>query len=210
MQNIKNIILDLGGVILDLDYHQTTAAFRNIGVADFDRFYCQKQQVSLFSDFEIGKISAGEFRLGLKQTLNIQASDTEIDQAWNAMQLDLPVSRLYFLENLSLNYNLYLYSNTNEIHQQWVREKLADLPVKFNFDYLFKETYYSYKFGHRKPHPESFTKILHLNHLNPNETLFVDDSEQHIQGAKAAGLNVIHLQNPHTLLDLEKLMSSEN
>lgn len=207
---IKNIILDLGGVIINIDYHRTSEAFNELGISNFDDFYSQKEQISLFTDYETGVIDDTCFRGEIRNVLKASLTDQQIDHAWNAMLLDIPSERIEFLSTLSNKYRLFLYSNTNRIHMRAVKKKLAQLTdMSQAFDKLFEKTYYSHEFHYRKPHPESFKKILELNSLKSTETLFVDDSLQHVIGARDAGLEAIHLTNPHTLVDLEALISEE-
>src|SRR4051794_37372836 len=113
---IKNIIFDLGGVIINIDYKKTIAEFKRIGAFDFEILFTQHKQDSLFDDFDTGKISAIEFRNQLRHKLDLPLKDEEIDNAWNAMLLDLPLDRLQFIKSLRDEYKVYLFSNTNAIH----------------------------------------------------------------------------------------------
>jgi putative hydrolase of the HAD superfamily len=113
---IKNIIFDLGGVIIDIDYNLTSEAFKKLGAINFDKLYSQKNQDSIFDNYDIGKISSETFRNTLKFKLDLTISDEEFDKAWNAMLLDLPLARLELIKKLSNEYKVYLFSNTNEIH----------------------------------------------------------------------------------------------
>ena len=203
---IKNIIFDLGGVILDIDYHQTVEAFRKLGAPNFDALCSQTRQNDFFDDYEIGKVSSEEFRDYVRKTLNLTVDDGEFDKAWNAMLLDLPKERFEFIKNLRKKYKIFLYSNTNEIHLKEIF-KLCERQHGFNtLNEFFDKQYYSCEFGRRKPHPESFLAILEKNGLKAEETLFVDDSIQHIMGAKEAGLNVIHFTKEKSILMLDLLL----
>ena len=89
---------------------------KNWGGSDFDRLYSQAKQDRTFDLFETGKISSAEFRDYVRSFLGDQFKDDEIDQAWNAMLLDLPLERITMLERLKAHYRIYLFSNTNAIH----------------------------------------------------------------------------------------------
>src|SRR5574337_1160605 len=136
---IKNIIFDLGGVLLNLDYSLTTKAFRKIAPAlgGFDAIYNRQKDKRLFEDFETGVISAQQFRERIRGLLQKNVEDNVIDAAWNSMLLDFPPDRLRLLENLRSQYRLFLLSNTNEIHFQAYSEilnkafKLKDLSGVF-------------------------------------------------------------------------------
>ena len=84
---IKNIIFDLGGVIINIDYKKTSEAFHKLGAFNFDTVYSQSKQDNLFDDYDVGKISSTIFRDTLKKRLDLTATDEEFDTAWNAMLL---------------------------------------------------------------------------------------------------------------------------
>lgn len=198
---VKNIIFDLGGVILDIDYHKTIAAFQELGFSNFDKHYTQAKQAGVFDDFEVGKISPEAFIDSLKSMLPDNVNTNQINDAWNAMLLEWSIEKIDFVRSLQDKYNLLLFSNTNAIHKACFEQTLQ-IQIGMNaLDELFHKTYYSHEFGLRKPHPISFQKILEENQLMAHETLFIDDSIQHVEGAKAIGLQTIHLLDK-TILDL--------
>src|SRR5579872_3080509 len=119
---IKNIIFDLGGVIINIDYKLTSLAFNKLGAKNFDQAYSQMSQNKLFDDFETGKISSEVFRKLLKEKLQLSISDEQFDNAWNAMLLDIPIKRLLLIKELKKSYKVYLLSNTNDIHLKKVFE----------------------------------------------------------------------------------------
>lgn len=195
MENgISTLIFDLGGVILNLNYQLTIDAFKILGVTDFDARYSQATQSSLFDDFEIGKISEVEFRNGIREFINSDLTDLEIDNAWNAMLIDLPYERIKLLNDLKAKYRILLYSNTNAIHLRKFRELIGEQHGDFRLlESVFDQTYYSHKIGRRKPDPESFQFILDDQDLFANEVAFIDDSLQHVEGAKSIGMVAFHL-----------------
>lgn len=199
---IKNIIFDLGGVIIDISYEKTSEAFRELGAINFDEVYSQKNQDSIFDDYETGKISSHEFRTRLKAKLDILVSDAEFDSAWNAMLLDLPLVRLEYIKELRNKFTVLLFSNTNDIHLKEVFNICQQQNGFDSFAGIFDKEYYSNIFGKRKPHPQSFLAILEENNLNADETLFIDDSLQHVLGARQAGIHAIHLTKEKSIFDV--------
>lgn len=139
---IKNIIFDLGGVLLNLDIRKTQNAFIELGMVEFKAHYTQAKQSGLFDLFDCGKITANEFRTELKKHLPLSVTDKQIDFAWNAMLLDLPLIRLELLQNLSKKYRLFLLSNTNEIHVHAFSSYLKKITGKSNFSSYFENWYY--------------------------------------------------------------------
>ncbi len=182
------IILDLGGVIIDLDYYRTAKAFVNLGLENFDDIYSKAKQSNLFDDFEKGIMSVDGFRAELRKHLPKNTSDHEIDHAWNAMLIDIPVHRVEFIKKLGQKYRIFLLSNTNHIHVK-AFSKMADAVFgKNNFLEIFEKYYLSCEMGMRKPDAEIFEKVLTDNNLDRTKTLFIDDSNQHIDGALKIGL----------------------
>lgn len=202
MQKIKNIIFDLGGIFIEIDFKKTAQEFAKLGVSNFNDFFTQHTASSLFEELETGKLSPEEFYNEFRKQTGIAATDEQIRDAWNSMLGRFPVERLEWLEEISKRYNTYLYSNTNIIHHDAFQKIYCDCTGKGNFDSCFLKAYYSHDLGARKPYPESFKKLLELEHLKPEETLFVDDTPKNIEGAREAGLRVILLTPPQTVFDL--------
>jgi len=190
------IIFDLGGVILNIDYSKTINAFNKLGVTNFDELYTQAKQNNVFDDFEIGKISDDEFRNYIRTVSKVDLTNSQIDSAWNAMLLDLPVIRVELLKELNKKHQIYLYSNTNSIHLKAFREIIkTEHNNELLLESLFIETYYSHELGMRKPNQNGFKKIVNDHKLEIESTLFIDDSEQHIGGAKKLGLQTVWLKD---------------
>ncbi len=195
MSTIKHIIFDLGGVILNINYQLTIDAFNKLGFVHFEKFYTQKNQISLFDAFEIGKISPHDFRTSLKKNCQTPLSDANIDAAWNAMLLDLPENRLRFIESLKNNYSVFLLSNTNKIHITAFKN-IINKNIGYNrFKSAFNDCFYSSEIGLKKPDPNCFLHVLKKYNLNKEETLFIDDSPQHITGAMHLGLMTYFLKS---------------
>ncbi len=189
LEGIKNIIFDLGGVILTIDYQLTVEEFKKLGVDDFDEIFSQFKQSSLSDDFEVGKISESQFYEGIKIASGGNFSFAEFQKAWNAMLLDLPQKRIEILKALSTSYRLFLFSNTNETHYN----QFASL-VSQDFDSIFEKCYYSHRFGKRKPDEDAFISLMNESNLVSGETLFLDDSIQHIHSAVSIGISAILVQ----------------
>ena len=203
-KDYPNIIFDLGGVILNIDYQLTMKAFSELGVENVEEKYSQLNQTALFDEFERGEISPNQFREGMEIALGRQVTDNEIDSAWNAMLLDLPAERLQVLERLKKDKRLSLLSNTNAIHAEVFEKEMQRLHGIENLSRYFEKVYYSFEVGMRKPEERIFQLVVEEQGYNPQETLFIDDSPQHIEGAKKVGLKTYYLRadQGETILDL--------
>lgn len=185
---IKNLIFDLGAVVLDLDQDKTIRAFKRLG-ADLDEINFNS---NLFTDFEIGKIDAEVFVQTLYTHLKGEAEKSKIIEAWNAMLLGLPTHRLDLLAQLKKKYRIFLLSNTNSIHIDAVFAEHG----KEVFYSLFEKVYLSHEIGHRKPHVACYKFVLEDAGIKGSETVFIDDNKGNLRGAEEAGINTIWAKEP--------------
>lgn len=200
MTSIKNILFDLGGVLLNINYHKTADAFKDLGVKNFDELYSQAAANDFFERLEKGEITEEEFYSTMQQYCKPFTPASQIQIAWNAMLLDIRVNSLKYLEILSERYNLYLLSNTNSIHLSAFTVIVNKaVPLK-TLDGFFKKCYYSHIIQMRKPYLETYKFLLSDAGINADETLFIDDSEVNIEGAIKAGL-ITHLLKPDETIE---------
>ncbi|SEA01200.1 putative hydrolase of the HAD superfamily [Arachidicoccus rhizosphaerae] len=202
--DIKNIIFDFGGVLLHIDFKRTHQAFEALGIEDAAAHFSQHHASQLFSRLETGHISNEAFYdLFREEAENPRLTNEQIRDAWNAMLLHYAKDNIALLKRLSNSYQLYLFSNTNQIHYDW----FADLYQKeFNgekLEDLFKVAWFSHEKGVRKPDPSVFTHMLEVEGLKAEQTLFIDDTVSNIQGAHQAGLKTHLLKSPAELLLLD-------
>jgi len=196
MATIKNIIFDLGGVLLDIDYHKTAKAFTDLGVQQFDDLYSQANANDLFEALETGTISEDDFYKSLHSCCHPATTRFQMQSAWNAILLNFRVESLSVLEELKKKYNLYLLSNTNQIHHTAFNQILLEQTGKPSLDGYFIKSYYSHLINKRKPYATTYEWVIQDANILAAETLFIDDSINNIIGAKEAGLQT-HCLLPH-------------
>ncbi len=196
---IKNIIFDLGNVIIRIDPGLTIKKFKELGVDDFDSLYTMMKQSEVFDRLDTGKISLPEFRDAIRSHTQAVLSDEQIDDAWCAMLLDLPEENIDMLRKLRIGgYKLYLLSNTNQMHIDWYLEKLHKETGSPLLPDLFDRTFYSHEIGYRKPNRDAFEYVLQAEGLKPAETLFIDDLEHNVIGARKTGMLAYqHVKSNH-------------
>ena len=204
LSTFDTIIFDLGGVVINLDYQKTTRAFEALGLENFGEMYSQAAQTGLFDDFEKGKSSVPYFLNKLIDFLPKGTTANQVVEAWNAMILDFPKENLQLLEELKLSHRTFLLSNTNEIHIQKVHQHLQLVSPHKTLHPYFEKVYFSSDIGMRKPDAEIFEFVLNENKLDPTKTLFIDDTEQHILGAKKLGIQTYHLGKEEGICDILK------
>ncbi len=187
MAALKNIIFDLGGVLIDLDYKKTEDAFISLGYENFHTMYSQYTADELFRKLETGKISNEDF---YKVAINAHAgsvTEEAIQAAWNAMLLSWRNESLLFLEKISTQYRIFLLSNTNAIHFEAFHRSLKEETGRESIEPLFTKAYWSHKIGLRKPDAEVFEFVAKDAGIRPEETLLIDDSENNIKKAAELG-----------------------
>jgi epoxide hydrolase-like predicted phosphatase len=212
-KDYQNIIFDLGGVLLNLDFNRTKVEFRKSlpHLAD-ESFLGHVNQLSLFSIYEVGKISTDDFYSEFKNHFQTDITFDQFKTCWNAMILDFPKMRVNFLKQLRQNgKKLFLISNINELHELSVEDQFNKLGENVSFSSLFDNFYYSHRVGIRKPNAEIFDMAILQNNLKTSETLFIDDSLQHIEAARKLGLDAFHLKDSNQLekSDFYKLFRSD-
>ncbi len=186
---IKNVIFDFGDVIIDLDKEGVPRALASYGCSGTD-----PELVSWANQYEAGRITTAGFLGRLGKRLG-EPDEAELIRHWNTTIRHLPEGRLEFLENLrdSGDFRMFLLSNTNELHMAYVARQLGE--ETFNrLKGCFEGFYLSYQVGMRKPEPGIFRHVLEAHQLAPEETLFIDDTLEHIQGARSLGIATWHLQ----------------
>ena len=199
---IKNIIFDLGGVILDIDENIVYQELEKLGIP-VSQLTHSKEFVDIMSKFDRGIYTAPTFRKKLKALIGQEKmTDQKFDSIWNSMLLDIPRERIEAIEKIKKHYKIFLMSNTNEIHYDlYVR----DLQLRFGyreFDELFNKSYFSFDIHLEKPDPRFFELILDHEQLLAEETLFIDDTATNIKAAKALGIKTYHIQRDELVRNL--------
>jgi len=189
---VKNLIFDLGGVLYAIDYTAVERGMESLkdpmhvgeGVS-----YSRGYQDPLFSLLEIGQITPAEFFERMKEKFFLKAEKEEFFQVWNSMLNGLIVGREEMIKELSSNYRLFLLSNTNEIHYQHL---LPECEKMFSY---FEHCYFSQQVGLRKPDLNIFNKVLAEQNIKPEETLYIEDSLQHIHAAQSLGILTLFVED---------------
>ena len=197
---IKNLIFDLGGVIINLNTQLTIQAFAKITAQSAEQILKFSSEHSNFHAYEKGEIDDATFRDTIREISTKELDDEAIDNAWNAMILDLPSNRINLLKQLKNHYSIYLLSNTNAIHMECVNKVRAKAGI-VSFGELFHQDYYSHLMGKRKPDADIFEQVLQENELSPKDTLFLDDNYDNINGASNLGINTLHVTSPNMLFE---------
>lgn len=193
LKGIKNIIFDLGGVLLDIDFQKSIDAFKILGIDNFDEMFSQFKADELFEKLERGELNEDDFYSAIKKRTKLPVTNDEIDAAWNALILHFRTGSLEFLEKLAGRYKLYLLSNTNSIHLKFFKQLFTKETGKPVLDAYFTKAWYSNEIGLRKPGTKIFEFVLREENLKAAETLFIDDTLNNIETAQKLGFKTHHL-----------------
>jgi len=197
----KNIIFDLGAVIIDISLPKTVQAFAQL--LDRDHLWVEQQlkMASVFRRYETGEWDDEAFRNAIRQVLGVPFTDEQIDAAWNALLLEIPPARVELLQWLKPRYRTFVLSNTNPIHIQEVNRILRRDTGVPALDGLFEKVYLSYETGTMKPSPDIYRQLLEDAGLAPEETVFLDDNLDNLAAAQQWGIQTVHIFEPVTILD---------
>jgi FMN phosphatase YigB (HAD superfamily) len=203
---IKNIIFDLGDVIIPIDLRAPIRNFAVLSGLSEEEVETLWREHGLTTEYETGLIDDAAFRQHLRELLKNRSEEPErwadevIDTAWNTVLLDLPIERIERIRQIQGKYRLFLLSNTSSIHIIKVNKILAELGQP-SLEQLFERVYYSYEVKLAKPSPEIYQHVLTTSGLIAEETVFLDDNPRNIRSAAELGIHAVQVQPPLSILD---------
>lgn len=203
-ENTKNLILDLGGVIIPINPELSFASIATKSGWDLQTVKSFFKQNAIFKTYENGDLSTDEFLKMIEHHLLLSKSD--IIDSWNQLLLEIPEKRIQLLKELKRHFNLILLSNTNELHIRAINQQLISRGFR-TLDELFHKVYFSYEIKLSKPSTEIYHHVLKELELNPAETVFIDDLKENADGATSTGIFGFHLELPN--YQLENLFTNE-
>lgn len=183
---IRNLLFDLGGVIMDICRQNCIDAFSALGMPEPGRYLGEYVQAGPFGQLESGLISPEEFRRQLRADLPAGVTDAQIDEAFGRFLTGIPVARLHALEQLRQRYKVYMLSNTNPImwHDGIDRYFRTD---GHDMSRYFDGTLTSFEARVMKPDAAIFRLACEKFDIDPTETLFIDDSAANTEAASKLG-----------------------
>lgn len=186
-KQIKTIIFDIGGVLVDLDFKRTFDAFSESGFKNLEKMISQQESTNILSQYKLGLISSEDFKNYIRSELGPQISDEKIESMWNKMLIKIPHEKLDFLLELHQKYKLFALSNTNELHWRYASQMFNY--QKYTIDNFFDRIFLSFQMHKAKPNSDIYEEMIRQTNLNPSESLFIDDSEENCKTAASLGMN---------------------
>ena len=185
---IKNIVFDFGDIFINLDKKLFAEELQKIHISQES-----EEMLPILQQYEMGLVSTDKFFAFFEERLSV--SQDQLKKAWNSILLDFPKERLRFIQNLSESkkYRLFLLSNTNDLHISWIQQNWG--MEQYNaFKICFEQFYLSHEINLRKPNNNIYEFVLTTNDLAPKETLFIDDTKENTDAAKALGIHIWNLK----------------
>ncbi len=208
MQLTKNLIFDLGGVIIELDLERSIDTFGSLVTQKTDDFRQAFWKSDFLTTYEVGRCTDVEFRQNVCDFFQTSMVDSDVDRAWNALLLHIPAERIALLKQLRKNHNLYLLSNTNAIHVKAVNQILYEQHQIENLNLLFDKVYYSHELGKRKPNAEIYEHVLADAGIKAEDSIFFDDSPLNVNGAEQVGIQTVLIKpQEFTIIDFFQPLS---
>ncbi len=198
---IKNILFDLGGVILDIDVSATQQKFYELGLPATLIQYPENMLTDLFFKYETGMIGTAAYRDEVRRISGLEIPDRKINEAWNAMLVGIPEERTTLIGRLKERYKLYMLSNTCPLHVPVFEKMYLDasgLPIQEVFEGL----YYSFRIGYHKPDLEAWKFVIRDTRIRPEETLYLDDNIHNVKASQELGFQAIHIHERTSLTNL--------
>ncbi len=202
MNNIRNIIFDLGAVIINIDMLGVNKKLTEMGVENIEEIHAHMFSRDVYHKLETGRISPEEFRNEIRKKAMGELSDEQLDEAWNNIILDIPPQRIKALEEARKLYRTFLLSNTNIIHYEFYNACFREQYGYDSLSGLFEKAYFSHVLNMRKPDPDIYRFVLEDAKLDPAETLFIDDKEENVRSAESTGMQGYHLVDGTDMTEL--------
>lgn len=202
IRGIRNIVLDLGGVVVDLDMKRTIREFGRLGIRGLENADRLMSEHPFFRDYETGRISTVAFFEGMRGLSHDHVGVEDLERAWKTLVLDLQEDVLQLLRDMKKSFRICLLSNTNASHIDAMNDRLLERYGIRDFGDVFDRVYYSFRLGMRKPDREIFEFVLEDNGIPAANTLFIDDSSDNIESAAGLGISVYHLSAPEKLTQI--------
>lgn len=193
LKSVKNIIFDLGGVIINIDPLNILKDMPPEREKRFRQAFRTLMNQGIFDNFEIGKISETEFREAVCKEIGETLSADAFDRLWNRLLLDYPAKNIEILRRLKTGHRLFLLSNTNSIHYRAYAPRLKRTHG-VSFSDLFEKVWLSHELGLRKPDEKIYKHVLENARLIPEETIFTDDTKENLAAAENLGMKTLHTE----------------
>lgn len=185
---IRNLLFDLGNVLLPIDPAATASALENLMGMPYANLLSQPDE--MLTKFETGKVNYIVFFNYLSKIAPKVVHINELLPAWNKMLLPLRQDTVTVLQDLSKDFRCFILSNTNEVHIRHFDQQLKSLGLyELWYKKIFTKSFFSHELGFRKPQPEIFDAVIHDANISARETIYLDDLQINVDAASRMGFH---------------------
>jgi len=190
--DVSNILFDFGNIIIDIDIPGAIERIGSLKRNDVSEQDYDSHIRDLVRKYEVDAISTDLFINGILKLSDVKVQARDVIDAWNSMLVGIPAYRLTMLQQLRGKFGLFMLSNTNYMHIEWVHAHLKRDHDIHDFETrYFDEVYYSHLIKARKPDHGSFRLVAREAMITPSKTLFIDDNEENIAAADLLGFQTL-------------------
>lgn len=172
------MVFDLGGVVLEFDHMIVCKKLSNFSKFSSQKIYDIIFKSSLNKNFDCGRISPKEFYKKILEKLEINITFDLFKKIWCDIFLENRKMTDFIYELKNNGYKLFLLSNTNELHFDYVEKNFSIIKE-------FDDFFLSYVLGYRKPDKEIFLELLKKTALPPSNFIYIDDNKEFVDTARS-------------------------
>lgn len=200
---IKNIVFDLGRVVVDIAPENAFNAFSKLSKTNCSPAHIEAKMAenNIWKSYESGEMTDQEFREWIRQSFDIEADNDIIDYSFNTILQEVDPQKVKLIQSLSAHYNLFVLSNTSKIHMDYFLKMMHEKHGIPHFWDCFTKPFLSYEMGCWKPEKSIYQKMLKVGNMVPAQTLFFDDLEVNVQAAEELGIQTIQILPDYSFVD---------
>ena len=180
----------MGGVVFEIDFERALQIWSDWTSLPMAEIQHRFKMDEAYEQHERGKIGASEYFAHLRNVLGLEASDSKIALGWNAIYMAEIAETVDYILAVKEKLPCFAFTNSNPTHQVFW-EAAYPRAVK-----SFHQIFVSSEIGLRKPDREAFEAISDITGISLGRMLFFDDTEENVNGARAAGLQAVHVKTP--------------
>jgi glucose-1-phosphatase len=194
---IKALALDLGNVLVKVNHYRFCRRLGDLAGLTPEEVYNRVFASKLEPGYDTGRFTTEEFYRQVTDHFGVSLSFSQFATWWNDI-FDPMEGMASLVRHLATKYPLYLISNTNALHFDYIKKK-------YTFLEYFQSFVLSFEVGSRKPEPAIYQVLIRQTGLPPPECLFVDDKVPFVEAAHEHGLTAWQFSSPERFVrDLQR------
>ena len=187
---VDALLFDFGGVLIEIDFDRVFARWAELAGVAFEQVKPRFEHGSAYREHERGAIDDAAFFAAQRGALGLDLSDADLADGWMRVLGPEIAPTVALLPRLAKRIPLHLFSNTNRIHHEFWKVRYAEALAPIDRRFI------SCDMGLRKPEPAAFEAVSRALGVPPGRILFFDDTEANVAGARAVGLQAVHVRTP--------------